>query len=51
MGKMKGKGAIIGKGRASEVFTWWNDQVLKLYRDSGAGAETEREFHTTATVH
>jgi uncharacterized protein (TIGR02172 family) len=45
------KGTIIGKGRASEVFTWGNDQVLKLHRDPRAGAETEREFHTTAAVH
>ena len=51
MGRITGKGTIIGKGRAAEVFTWGNDQVLKLYKDPGAGVETEREFHATAVVH
>jgi len=51
MGTMTGKGTIIGKGRAAEVFAWGNDQVLKLHKDPAAGAETEREFHSTAVAH
>ena len=51
MKKMTGKSAMIGKGRASEVFTWGNDQVLKLHKDPDAVAEMEREFHASAAVH
>lgn len=52
MGQMTGKGAIIGKGRAAEVFAWGDGQALKLFRNPATPvAEVEREFHTTAAVH
>ena len=41
------KGWLIGQGRDSEVFTWGDDQVLKLFRDHGYARRAEQEADNT----
>jgi len=46
-----GKGQIIGLGRTAEIFTWGDDQILKLFRDGWSRSSVEKEEKITRTVY
>jgi len=45
------KGEMIGRGRSAEIFTWKDNQVLKLYLEGSRSAGVEREAQTSMAVH
>ena len=45
------KGPMIARGRSAEIFTWKDNQVLKLYLEGSPSADVEREAQTSMTVH
>ena len=37
------KGSLIGFGRTADIFTWGDDQILKLFHENWSGAVVEEE--------
>jgi len=45
------KGPMIARGRTAEIFTWKDNQVLKLFLDWCTATSVEREARNTQAVH